>query len=122
MVMKIIVLSLIFVIVGSVGAQTANVVELSKADSEEVKQAYDRLQDAQVHWQAIQDNIREKYAMVPEGDATAGRTVITTIAGKNRVYREGFEFGIEFSKDFRFIVPKSESTKVTKWPYPVVYE
>jgi hypothetical protein len=61
-------------------AQDAVVVELSKSDADQAKQLYEAKQSADKAWDDLYKGIVGKY--------------------------QGFSGGADFSKDFRFIVPK----------------
>lgn len=65
-------------------AQDAEVTVLSDQDSHAVQNAYQYLRDAQADWRRLQDDIRKKYGLTGE---------------------------IEFSKDFRAVVPKKTEIK-----------
>jgi hypothetical protein len=134
---------------GTVGAQSANVLELSSYHSQRALTAWKSLQKAQADWDAVNDEIKEAYTLVKSGDPDAGSmsTAVNVgavslwtnstlgcfpVIGEDRscpkesaedkakreresadwsdkhlrFYRRGFENGFDFSKDFRFIVPK----------------
>lgn len=91
--MKILALSLILLFASAAFPQTANVIELAPDDSARAKAAWDVLQTAQHNWDDLQEHMRVKYT-------TDGRN------DKDRWPKAAFTYGFEFSKDFRFIVPK----------------
>ena len=93
-------LAIILLLAGSLSAQTANVIELSPADTITAKAAWQNLQDAEKKWKDEQSVIGRKYATLPGNP--------------------GFEHGFEFSKDFKYIVPKPNTggtaSTTTAWP------
>jgi hypothetical protein len=87
----------------TVGAQTANVIELTPADQARAQKAWDALQKAQTEWNDVRDSLDDKYVHNGQPWASVG----TALGGKVlRQPQPGFENGFEFSSDFRFIVPK----------------
>ena len=96
----------------SVFAQTANVIELEPADTARAQKSWDALQKAQLDWASTQQFLSNRYTTVDENDPNA--STLTTYVWRNddpkitgkRHYRKGWEAGFEFSKDFKFIVPK----------------
>lgn len=87
--------------------QTANVIEITTTDASRVKSAWTMLQKAQADWDAVSSEMEKKYVNVgPEGLA------LNPATGKGYLQPlKGFEYGFEFSKDFRFIVPKHPEEK-----------
>lgn len=83
----------------SLGAQTANVIELKPDDALKVKTAWQELQKAEARWKDVNDLIDFSYVEVPYENAL--------ISGRSYHPREGFQNGFEFSNDFKYIVPKS---------------
>jgi hypothetical protein len=72
-------------------AQDAKVVELIPSDAREAKAAYDEMKAAEKKWQDLNAKLQRTY--------------------------KGFDGGIEFSSDFKFIVPKyGNSGMVTLTP------
>lgn len=104
--MKTIMFVLALLFAGTVGAQTANVIELSPNDSVRVQKAWDDLQKAQAKWKDVNDQIDMQYVEIPY-DGTLGSLVITFESLRNGYHpRPGFSNGFEFSTDFKYIVPK----------------
>ena len=68
--MKRIIVFLLFAV--SVGAQSADVIELDRTDATEVRAAWTKLQDAQTKWDALHERMRQKYTLVKEGDPDKG--------------------------------------------------
>lgn len=94
--MKHILVALLLVgMAGSLGAQTANVIELEPADTDQAKQVWKKLQDAESDWRMVQYLIATKY------------TSRSAKGGKSTLPKGGYEHGFEFSTDFKFIVPGS---------------
>jgi hypothetical protein len=92
--------AIVFLILASgVGAQTANVIELTPADQARAQKAWDALQKAKSEWHSVQESVANKYLTDPQSIVCQGA------ACGGRIYST-FESGFEFSKDFRFIVPK----------------
>ena len=88
--MKRIFLILVIALCGSAAAafaQDAVVVELSKPDAEQAKQLYEAKQAADKAWDDFYSGTVNKY--------------------------QGFPSGADFSKDFRFIVPKASPSAST---------
>lgn len=85
----------------TVGAQTANVVELSQADYERAQKAWDTLQKAKADWEDLTKDIDKRYLqiqLVKQGQYMA--------CNDGRCVPSEYMYGFEFSKDFKFIVPK----------------
>jgi hypothetical protein len=61
-------------------AQDAKVIQLNPDDAKEAKAAYDEMKSAEKKWEDIQSKARKTY--------------------------KGLDQGLEFSSDFKFIVPK----------------
>ena len=109
--MKVILVLASLFLAGTVFAQTANVIELSPADILRAHQAWDTLQTAQENWTAVRKSIGDKYTTRPNN---TGGASTCTINEPSICYREGFMSGFEFSKDFRFIVPKAAEPRATR--------
>jgi len=79
-------LTVLLVLLVSIGvyAQNTKVIRLTDSDAIMVKRAYDVLQDANKNWELTQKFIKEKYV-----DKSTG-----------------FDYGFEFSDDFKNVVPK----------------
>jgi hypothetical protein len=92
----------------TIGAQTANVIELTPADQARAQKAWDALQKAKNDWGVLQTEIQMKYAEAPQSCIGGTAIIINGGCGGTQVMTSlpGFENGFEFSKDFRFIVPK----------------
>jgi hypothetical protein len=151
---------LFLILAASVGAQTANVIELEPVDAVKAQKVWDTLQKAQADYDFTLKILGEKYTLVKSGDPDAGNastgidvpvgtgytsgvvSACNTIQWQDqnkdcpmpskeelekrakeqkawddehfRYYRKGFEGGFEFSKDFRFIVPKKTA------PMPII--
>ena len=88
-------LLLILFLAASVGAQTANVIELDPADAARAQKAWDAKQRADAEWDALRAQIQRKYADPQDRILIPDHSQIGP-----------FINGFEFSKDFRFIVPK----------------
>jgi hypothetical protein len=102
---------------GTLFAQSANVIELEAADAARARKAWDALQKAQAEWDDLRDQIGNKYTLTKQDDAhCAGITL------KDKYYgcpMKGFENGFEFSKDFKFIVPKMPpATSINTFTFP----
>lgn len=95
---------------GTVFAQTANVIELEPTDALRAKKAWDALQKAQGEWDTVRSAVGQKYAERPSDSVGSGHCWITLNDGQLHCWHEQFENGFEFSKDFKFIVPKSGSS------------
>jgi hypothetical protein len=111
---------LVLVVAVAALAQDANVIELDHSDSLRVEAAYKALQKAQADWDKVRDDIGEKYTERPVNTGGAGGcSLVVTNGGKEHCWKEGFTYGtFEFSKDFRFIVPKSEPPPTIQYNYP----
>ena len=99
---------------GTVFAQTANVIELSATDTAKAQKAWDVLQKAQAEWNGLQEEIKQKYTFntsQKDDPNCLGATVNGKYYG---CPKKGFENGFEFSKDFRFIVPKAAEPRATR--------
>ena len=104
--MKSIIVVVALLFAGTLGAQTANVIELKPEDSTKVQKAWDELQRAQARWKDVNDQIDMQYVEVPY-DGSMGNLVISAEVLKNGYHRrDGFLAGFEFSTDFKYIVPK----------------
>ena len=91
--LKPIILLVLLAAAGTVGAQSANVIELDIVDSIRAERVWNQLQKAQKEWEQVREDVANKYVNTGKGYPLP---------------RPGFESGFEFSKDFRFIVPKQE--------------
>ena len=106
-------------------------IELKSTDAKEAKAKWEALQSAQEDWKKFQKHIEDDYTTVPQGDKDAGGLILGvgtnclasgsdgryTITGcsfddshkmepqKALAFRRGWEYGFEFDRDFRFIVP-----------------
>ena len=89
----------------TVWAQTANVIELEPYDTARAQKAWDALQKAQVEWDLERGHISGRYV-----EKSCGPNENKLIIG-SACSVPGFESGFEFSKDFRFIVPKQPDPK-----------
>jgi hypothetical protein len=108
---------LVLVVAVAALAQDANVIELDQSDSLRVETAYKALQKAQADWDKVRRDIGEKYTERPSNTGGNGHCT-PIIDGKQHCYKEGFDYEeFQFSKDFRFIVPKPESHPVTQYGY-----
>lgn len=103
---RLMIIALLFA--GTVFAQTANVIELDPPDTARAQKAWDALQKAQAEWDATRDSVGLRYAVTP------GASIFSLNCGPIRDggitcqhTRPGFENGFEFSKDFKYIVPKA---------------
>lgn len=114
--MKIFVLLALLIFATAAFPQSANVVELEAADAAGVEKAWVQLQAAQTIWELKQAYIQRKYI---ERDVTCAHNpdwkAQTRYSCDVALSVSGFENGFEFSKDFRFIVPK-QSSGVTHAP------
>ena len=94
-------LALLLLVAGSVGAQTANVIGIDTVDADRARAAWTALQKAQADWASINSEISKKYLT-----ARPNESYSACLNGSFRV-RSGWECGeIDFSSDFRHIVPK----------------
>lgn len=80
----------------NLGAQEARVLELSRGDAYDVKQAWLNLQEAQGRWDGVQTRVKEKYLRVPYGDKEAGSEISafntsTVLSGSSFFYSLGHE-------------------------------
>lgn len=66
----------VLLLAGTVGAQSANVIELRPGDADRAKKSWEALQLAQADWESVQKSLAERYAMVKSGDADAGNTSV----------------------------------------------
>jgi hypothetical protein len=98
----------------SLGAQTANVIELSPEDSKEALKVWLAKVDADAKWEIEQTKIGERYTHLThdnpiikdyEANLRSGGTHACYLNENVCIY-PGFETGFEFSKDFKYIVPK----------------
>jgi hypothetical protein len=100
---------------GTAFSQTAQVVELTKTEAENAKQLYEAKQGAEKAWDEAYDKILQQYlsALYPCSKVQAEFPqwrwgfVGTPDTSSSPACSDSFQFGAEFSKDFRFIVPKS---------------
>jgi hypothetical protein len=160
--MKLALIAMVMLYGISVGAQTANVIELDVVDSIRAERVWTELQKAQADWNDLQKSFGERYTLVKHGDPDAGATSTTigppvawaiggvtgttTLCGSVigqpdcpketreqiekrdkeqrewedahlRYYRKGFESGFEFSKDFKYIVPKPQETAKPQYQF-----
>jgi hypothetical protein len=103
----------------TVGAQTANVIELKPEDSSRAQKAWDDLQKAEAGWKDVQDQIDMKYVEVPF-DGKSGGTFTWPGDVKNGFRpKSGFNGGFEFSQDFKYIVPKPVTIVNGTYSYPI---
>jgi hypothetical protein len=88
--------------------QEALVVELSKEESAKATEFYNRVATAQKEWENYKVAIRDKYGPILANTVPMDqRTRIPDYAGKKDVFMPlAWIEGIEFSRDFRFAVPK----------------
>lgn len=104
--------------------QEAAVVSLDTQDQAKASQLYQQMKDAEKAWSMLQSEIESRYLTVAKSDPDAsgneypGDPVFTVswcsgdcgvtkeASRKVKYYRIGFGSGFEFSKDFRFLVPK----------------
>lgn len=112
---KIASLAAILVLAVSLGAQTANVIELEPADTAKAQKAWDALQRAQKDWDAVVFSMNKQYIAPPIPCTWGSSTGEQGPAGCSYP-KKGFESGFEFSKDFKFIVPKSAEFKQGIYP------
>ena len=87
--MKLIVIA-ICLIGTSLLAQNAKVVELKPSESIEAKATYEQMKAAEKKWEDFQARVQGTY--------------------------KGFDVGLDFDSDFRFIVPKAAQPSATTWP------
>jgi len=94
-------LTVLLVLLVSIGvyAQNTKVIRLTDSDAITVKKAYDALQEANKNWELTQKFIKEKYV-----DKSTG-----------------FEYGFEFSDDFKNVVPKPYNYKECGYGYGGIY-
>lgn len=87
-----IVLAVIFSMLLSIWAhsQDAKVIQLTSEDAIAAKATYDEMKSAEKKWADIQTKLQKTY--------------------------KGFDGGIEFSSDFKFIVPKQMGITTYTWP------
>ena len=106
-------LAIILLLAGSLSAQTANVIELSPADHAAALKSWLALKAAEDNWNTEVSHIERLY--VPKG--TPGQC---TDNAENRCVPDEWYPGIEFSKDFKYIVPKPNTggtaSTTTAWP------
>ncbi len=82
--MKNAILVLIVLVVAVSYAQEAKVISIERKDSEIAGEAWKNLQHAQKTWDHVQEVLRDKYTVVPEGDKDASNTVISSsLVGTN---------------------------------------
>ena len=96
---------------GTAFAQTANVIELKPTDTIRVQKAWDNLQKAQHEWDQVRDEMNVRYVL------KADSLIFQEHQQSVKVPLPGFENSFEFSKDFKFIVPKPLEVKPTFSPY-----
>lgn len=94
----------------SLHAQTAKVIQLNDKDAQHIKALYEQKQQIESEIALFQDTVRGQYTQVkvdtPDNamcvtfDARESHCTITSVL-------PGWENGIEFSEDFKFIVPKA---------------
>ncbi len=76
--MKNLLFALSLFIAVSLGAQEARVISLESKDTTVAREAWENLQHAQATWAHLQEVLRDKYTVVPEGDKDASNTVISS--------------------------------------------
>jgi hypothetical protein len=110
--------AILFLLATSVFAQTANVIELTPADQARAQKSWDAKQKADTEWESVRHDIGHRYAGTDGDDVGLSRGGPFTMKGemgegnvKTMRPAPGFESGFEFSKDFRFIVPKVAEPK-----------
>lgn len=114
--MKIFALLALLIFATAAFPQSANVIQLAPEDASSVRKAYVELQNAQRHWDDIKFIIDSKYVLFSNCSSPDRQSLsdgVVLCGTPSRV--TGFENGFEFSKDFRFIVPK-QSSGVTHAP------
>lgn len=103
--MKRIVLAIALLIAVGVSAQHAKVIPLDMQDSHDAQMKWEALQKAQADWDAVSVRVKKDYVDVSRGSKECGNTITTD----NFCYRSGWENGFDFSSDFHYIVPKTQS-------------
>lgn len=112
--MKFLVAIFFLLAASTLGAQTANVIELEPSDAAKAQKAYADLQAAQLFWDSTSAYIGRKYAHAGNCVTTDSQNNITGGWGPCAISPvSGFENGFEFSKDFKYIVPKPREQKPT---------
>ena len=104
-------------------AQQAQVIELSPADAARAQAAWEKLKAAEKEFSALRESINKSYLTVPESEPDSGQCLNclcdTWSCGteeKDRIYRRGgWDYGFDFSKDFRFIVPQGAPKTQSCW-------
>lgn len=99
---------IVLLLAGTVGAQSANVIELRPGDADRAKKSWEALQLAQADWESVQKAIGSRY--VYKAPCVASSSGVWPPSSEEfciRNPKEGFENGFEFSKDFKYIVPKA---------------
>jgi hypothetical protein len=94
--MKPLILLAVLLAAMTVGAQTANVIELTPADQARAQKAYGAYVKAETEWNRLEAEIGKRYI-------DSQRLVVSE---HTTIPPAGFENGFEFSRDFRFIVPR----------------
>jgi hypothetical protein len=94
-------LIVLLLIAGSVGAQTANVIGIDAMDADRARAAWYALQKAQTDWNTVNADMTKKYL-----HAGPNEPYSNCFNGQLHI-KSGWNCGeIDFSSDFRHIVPK----------------
>ncbi len=93
----------------SPGQDTA-VAELSKEDSAKAAELYKRLRAAQEDWQSFREKVRDEYGQRIAKELPQNRRMVWSFgyqpSSRKITIPTEWADGIEFSADFRFVVPK----------------
>lgn len=93
----------ILLLVVAARSQDAEVIELSESDSTRAHEAWLKLQGAQSAWDKLQTEIEAKYVRLSKGNCEKAGMIY--YSDGSCIYQD-FNYGFEFSKDFKFVVPK----------------
>lgn len=107
--MKYLITTLLLLLPAFVQAQDAVVVQLTSEEAAQARALHAEMEEADKAWKNYQEHITKKYTMTPGKDCLF---VFNGQADKNcaEVKPEWKNATIEFTKDFRFIVPLRLST------------
>jgi hypothetical protein len=102
-------LLLLLLLATALTSQDADVVAVTPEESVRAKAAYQHLRDALKEWETVNQEMRDKYIIVPcilnqtTPNPQAGNPIPPV--GRNRCLLVGFNDGHKFTRDFKHLVP-----------------
>lgn len=125
---------MMFAMACSVYGQTAKVIQLSDKDAAERKSLEDQRSAIEQKIKDFDDSLRQRYTTVLESDKDASNysadtTLFLSAINAERaktpqkphlMYRRGWQYGLVYTEDFKFIVPQEApryTTQFGTYPY-----